>query len=265
MRYFIAFIVIGGFSLSTFAQEIFKTKLQGIAVQGFSPSKPINRFTVSGPDAEGYIYLKAHSKTSSGDILRTKWQGTAFQEFSLPSGGYITGFEASQEGEYVYLTAVGNGGQRGQILKTKWQGTAIQGYSASPGYAIGGFRVSEAGGWVELIADTVKVGPGIEEKFFNQNQEAPFVFALREITPNPCFGNSKISYSIAKLSKVNIQVYDCSGRFVKRLVDEEKKPGRYEVTWDRIDSKGRKLSAGIYFIKMDAGSFRAIRKVVVVR
>lgn len=265
MKYLITLIMLGGMALPVLPQQIFKTRLEGMAVQIFSDSEPINSFTVSGPDAQGYVYLKAHSGINSGDILRTKWQGTAVQEFSLPEASYVTGFEVSEPDAdgYVYLIAVGSNGDKGEILKTKWQGTAVQEYSPPPEEEIRAFNVSspDAEGYVYLIA---AAEVGIEEEKTPHWIE-PLSFALKEITPNPCFGPTKISFSIARLSKVNIQIYDCSGRLIKRLIDEEKNPGKYDLIWSGTDSKGRKVSAGIYFIKMDAGTFRAIRKVVVIR
>lgn len=264
MKYLITILMIG-MVLPIFPQQIFKTKLQGMAVQRFGGSGLINGFSVSGPDAGGYVYLAAHSGINSGYILKTKWQGSAVQEFSLPEGSYVTGFEVSgPDGNgYVYLVAVGSSGERGEILKTKWQGTAVQAYSASSGEEIRAFNVlgPDASGYVYLIAATEI---GIEEEN-PRGWIEPLSFAMGEITPNPCFGNTEISYSIAKLSKVSLRIYDCSGRLINKLVDEEKKPGRYDLAWPGTDSKGGRVSAGVYFVEMKADKFRAVRKIIMVR
>jgi len=258
-------IWIVGTILPVFPQQIFKTKLQGMAVQRFVSSQPIRGFSVSGPDGEGYVYLIANSDEGSGAILRTRWQGTKVQEFSLPEGSYITGFEASgPDGDgYVYLVAIGSEGERGEILKTKWRGTAVQSYSAPHNQEIRAFNVSgpDAGGYVYLIAATEA---RVEEEDHRVRIES-LRSILEEIIPNPCFRKVKISYSLAQSSEVNIKIYDCSGRFIKRLINEKKKPGRYELVWSGIDDKGRRVSSGVYFVEMDAGKFRAIRKITVMR
>jgi hypothetical protein len=264
MKRLIGLAVLSGLVISSPAQEIFKAKWVGMGVQEFSSTSPINRFSISGPDASGYVYLKAHSSTSEGDIIQTKWKGTAVQEFS--PGEVITGFETSGPDidGYVCLIAVANDGSRGEILKTRWQGTAVQGYSAPSGEAISGFTVSgpDAAGYITLSAVTAPFG--ISEKF-DQGKEPPLVFAFNPITPNPAWGCAQISYSIAKSSEVNLQVYDCSGRLVKRLVDDIQEPGRYNLKWLGTDDKGRKVGAGIYFVKLDAGDFRAVKKIVVIK
>jgi hypothetical protein len=55
-------------------------------------------------------------------------------------------------------------------------------------------------------------------------------------------------------------VYDVLGREVAVLVNERKQPGHYEVIFD-----GSKLSSGVYFYRMEAGSFVSTRKLLLVR
>jgi len=261
MRY-ILLTMMSGIFLSITAQEVFRSKWQGIAVQDFVSASSINQFSVSGPDGAGYVYLKAHSSTGSADIIRTKWQGTAVQDFA-PGSGAIVGFEASGpdfEG-YVTLTAVASDASTRDIFRTKWQGTAVQAFTAPSGNAISGFTVSgpDAGGYVTLTAVTAPIGIG--EKF-DKGREMPLIFALNPITPNPSFGHVQISYSIAKPSKVNLQVYDTSGRLVRTVISENQEPGRYQYSWLGRDDHGRKVGVGVYFAKLDAGNFHAVKKLV---
>ncbi len=262
MHRFVTYAVLSIVILPVSAQEIFRTKWQGMGLEEFSSTNSINQFSVSGPDAQGYVYLKAHSSTGSGDIIKTKWQGTAVQDFA-PGSGTITGFQTTGpdfEG-YVYLIAVASTGSTKEILKTKWQGSAVQDYAAPAGNAISGFTVSgpDASGYVTLSAATGTIGIG--EKF-GQNLEIPLVFTLNPITPNPCIGSAQISYSIAKPTKVNIHIYDCSGRLVKKLVDQSQKPGRYSLRWSGADDQGSDAGSGVYFVKMETGDFKAVRKIV---
>jgi hypothetical protein len=58
----------------------------------------------------------------------------------------------------------------------------------------------------------------------------------------------------------SIEIHDAAGRLVKTLVNEEKKPGRHEVTWN---AKG--LPAGIYFAKFKAGDYKEVKKLILMR
>ncbi|MEA3312084.1 MAG: FlgD immunoglobulin-like domain containing protein [candidate division WOR-3 bacterium] len=242
------------------AQEVFRTNLKGVAVQSFSSTDPIDGFTVSGPDAAGYVYLVAHAGSQSGQILRTKWQGTGVQEFSLPQGEYITGFEAESDLTYIYLIAVGSDGSRGDIVRIKWQGTAVQAYSVPAGQLIKTIFASgpDADGYVYLSVYST----GVEEP--GEDWIEPPRFNLEEIA-GLCSGNARIAYSLAKSCQVSICIYDATGRSIANLVDRKAEAGSHEVIWNGTDKNGRKVSAGIYFVKMDAGEFMATRKLIVVR
>ena len=56
---------------------------------------------------------------------------------------------------------------------------------------------------------------------------------------------SKIKFQIAKLSNTQLVVYDAIGKEVSTLVNDQLKPGTYEVDFD-----GSKYSSGVYFYKL---------------
>jgi hypothetical protein len=57
-----------------------------------------------------------------------------------------------------------------------------------------------------------------------------------------------------------MKVYDILGRDVATLVNEKMSPGVYTVTWNAT-----RLSSGIYFVRLQAGNFSAVRKVVLMK
>jgi hypothetical protein len=52
------------------------------------------------------------------------------------------------------------------------------------------------------------------------------------------------------------------GRLVRALVREELPPGRFQVAWDGRDGSGRPVPSGVYLLRLEAGDFAAMRKVV---
>jgi flagellar hook assembly protein FlgD len=64
---------------------------------------------------------------------------------------------------------------------------------------------------------------------------------------------------------VSLGIYNASGQLVKRLVERAVERGRHPASWDGTDDLGRKLSAGVYFIRLEADGRQATRKVVVLR
>ncbi len=77
--------------------------------------------------------------------------------------------------------------------------------------------------------------------------------------PNPTKGRLTIRYGLAKTSKVEIKMYDITGRLIKNLVNENQKAGCYILNLDL-----KKLPSGIYFVVMRTEKFNAIRKFVLI-
>ena len=102
---------------------------------------------------------------------------------------------------------------------------------------------------------------GIEE----QKEAIPMTFSLSQNFPNPVSTRTTITFSVPKTCHVSIRVYNVAGRIVKNLIDEDKGPGSYKLSWDRTDNTGSKLASGIYFIVMNASSFKSAKKVVVLK
>ncbi|HTY11398.1 MAG TPA: T9SS type A sorting domain-containing protein [Bacteroidota bacterium] len=88
----------------------------------------------------------------------------------------------------------------------------------------------------------------------------PRSFALQQNYPNPFNPATVISYQLAVSSRVTLKVYDILGKEVATLVDEQKQPGSYRVMFD-----GSRLASGIYFYRLQTGSFTATKKLMLVK
>lgn len=88
----------------------------------------------------------------------------------------------------------------------------------------------------------------------------PSRFGLQQNFPNPFNPTTVITYDIAKSSHVRLTVYDVLGREVSTLVNAEKSPGQYRVTFD-----GSGLASGVYFYRLDAGKYVSTRKLLLLK
>jgi flagellar hook assembly protein FlgD len=59
-----------------------------------------------------------------------------------------------------------------------------------------------------------------------------------------------------------LKIYNLIGREVRTLVEGERPPGYHRVRWDGKNEAGQALPAGIYFVRMQAGEFTAVRKIM---
>ena len=80
--------------------------------------------------------------------------------------------------------------------------------------------------------------------------KSPNQFFLSQNYPNPFNPSTVISYQLPVNGYVSLKIYNIVGKEISTLVNEEKQPGNYEITFD-----ASKLSSGIYFYTLSVGSF----------
>jgi hypothetical protein len=85
-------------------------------------------------------------------------------------------------------------------------------------------------------------------------------FQLFQNYPNPFNSITKIRYYVAKNDLVILKVYDVLGREVAVLVNEEKKPGTYEIEFN-----ANNLSSGIYFYQLKTKDYVDTKKMILLK
>jgi hypothetical protein len=88
----------------------------------------------------------------------------------------------------------------------------------------------------------------------------PDQFVLMQNYPNPFNPSTTINYSIPKTGLITIRVYDILGNEIATLVNEQKPAGNYSVQFYRSN-----LSSGIYFYRMQSGSFLQSKKLILLK
>jgi len=93
----------------------------------------------------------------------------------------------------------------------------------------------------------------------------PEVFALHQNYPNPFNPVTTIRFDIPEESHVKIDVYNVMGQKVAELVDTYFQPGFYTVNWSGENMLGSALSSGMYFYRIQARDFTAVKKLLLVK
>ena len=94
----------------------------------------------------------------------------------------------------------------------------------------------------------------------NFGNKIPMDYSLSQNYPNPFNPVTKINYSIPKSSLTKLRVYDLLGREVATLVNDMKQPGMYSVDFD-----GTNFSSGVYFYKLEAGTFTEVKRMIMIK
>jgi hypothetical protein len=88
----------------------------------------------------------------------------------------------------------------------------------------------------------------------------PKEYSLAQNYPNPFNPTTKISYSLPIAGNVKLVVYDILGREVATLVNEYKTAGNHSV-----DFSASNLASGVYIYRMEAGTFKDTKKMLLVK
>jgi hypothetical protein len=148
----------------------------------------------------------------------------------------VSGSVVSSGGGEMHSTAngmVGTVGQAGIGVMSGGQYTAQAGFWYQPGWILTG------------VPDGGEFAPA---------------FMLSQNRPNPFNPVTTIEFGIEERTRVTVRLYDVRGREVRTLVDEERDPGLYSVV---LNASG--LASGVYMCRMEAGTFVAERKLVLLK
>lgn len=125
----------------------------------------------------------------------------------------------------------------------------------SPAYHYSFDDIEGRSGVVEVsLANALPKAVTLEE------EGLPTEYSLGQNYPNPFNPNTIIKYDLPKESYVIINIYNVLGERVRTLVDEIKSAGRYSVKFDASS-----LSSGVYIYSMQAGSYRASNKMLLIK
>jgi hypothetical protein len=217
-----------------------------------------------------YHWHQFESRFDGGNV-KASINGGAFQTLT-PIGGYPTaaiysGFSNPLGGQPGWSSV---GGSSWTKVSFDLTGIATEGNTIAFRFDFGADNNTIVyRGW--YLDDFVSDGFGVAGGPLGVNDESgPTEFSLEQNYPNPFNPSTNIRFSIpvgtghhdqsgqAALSL--LRVYDVLGREVATLVNEQLQPGTYTVQFDATN-----LSSGVYYYRLEAGSFSATRKLVLMK
>ena len=92
----------------------------------------------------------------------------------------------------------------------------------------------------------------------------PSEFYLAQNYPNPFKERTVIKYCVAFKTRVNLKVFNADGKEIEKLVDEEKKPGTYEVEFQSAVSS-RQSTSEKYFYRLEACEYKSEKRMLLIK
>jgi subtilase family serine protease len=94
----------------------------------------------------------------------------------------------------------------------------------------------------------------------------PAVSFLGPALPNPFTARTTVRFGLAQAAPVTLDIHDVAGRRVRSLAAGTPYPaGTHALEWDARDDDGRAVGAGVYFCRLRAGTYGAVRRMILLR
>ncbi|HEY3295146.1 MAG TPA: T9SS type A sorting domain-containing protein [bacterium] len=106
--------------------------------------------------------------------------------------------------------------------------------------------------WAQHIVDALQAD--------KPSSVLPSVYALSQNYPNPFNPTTRISFALPKAGMTTLKVYDLLGREVSTLLSKSLPAGEHSVSFE-----GHRLASGLYFYRIESGSFSATKKMVLLK
>ena len=232
-------LVLVGKSGTSYLSRIYRN--EGVPTNA-PPATPMN---LSATYHEQKLILSWDASTDE----QTPAQGLSYnlRIGTTPGGDEISSAMADESTGYRRVVSWGNAGNRttraihlpfGQYY---WTVQAIDGAFAGSPFA---------------AEQSFMAATGVEDP------PKPKIFALAENVPNPFNPATTIRYELATPCNVTLRIYDARGRLVTTLDEGRRTAGSHEAMWRGEDKNGRQVGSGVYFYRLDAGSFHESRRMV---
>lgn len=193
------------------------------------------------------------SNTYSTDIIDVSDPGNVYNVFTIdPMIDVMTNFFAGIEWNGSIddqFGIISDSDGEGEGAKRSWERWGDDTYHS----------IQDAWGGLNLdlwIAAVIQLTTDIEDN----NNKIPENYFLSQNYPNPFNPTTVISYQLPVTEKVSLKVYDVLGVEVATLVNSIQAPGKYEVIFI-----ANNLSSGVYFYRLETGSFNQTKKLLFIK
>ncbi|HLP17127.1 MAG TPA: T9SS type A sorting domain-containing protein, partial [Bacteroidota bacterium] len=88
----------------------------------------------------------------------------------------------------------------------------------------------------------------------------PLAYSLEQNYPNPFNPSTRFRFSLPQAQRVSVKIYDVIGREVAVLAQDLLQAGTYTLEWNAA-----KVPSGVYFYRLEAGDFSAVKKMLLLK
>jgi len=200
--------------------------------------------------------------------------GCSWAQFELSDAGWVDAWVEDEAGNKEQIKSSENyfvpAGAK-QLLhfnphSDSWKGKVFFRVNVKSGGAEKEMLISTDG--VKEVVRSFSARDEFSATTLSSNSTLPRSFSLCQNFPNPFNPSTSISFDIPenRAPSVSLKVFNVRGQLVKQLVNSSvRQSGRYTVFWDGNDQNGMSVPSGVYFYRLTAGEYNAVRKMVLLK
>ncbi len=199
-------------------------------------------------------------------LLRTDMNGDTLWTRQYYGHGNGNSFQLTSDGGYIIAGSISiirtNG--LGDTLWTKIMDGFCNAVVQTPdgGIAVAGYTFLE--GTLEDLW-IFRMGPEGATTIHNDDPSVPVHFELSQNYPNPFNPSTTISFSVARISDVQLVVFNSLGQAVRKMIIGTISPGQYKITWDGRNDTGQPVSSGVYYYQLRADDVVQTRRMLLLK
>jgi hypothetical protein len=226
----------------------------------------INFSTVPGGPSGSYTKVHINATSNNMQVYQTYFPLTAGKRYTL-------GFDAySPTSRKVFVTvhkhnAPYNSYGFGEWIQLGPNWTHYERQFTAAGFSgttsdtrLRFYFVYACGAGDDYYFDNVSLAQVLAKAGEQEIAEQPTTFLLEQNFPNPFNPTTTIRFQVPNDGHVSLKVFDMLGREVATLVNEVRDAGLYEAVFDATN-----LSSGMYFYKLESGSFVQAKKMIIMK
>jgi methionine-rich copper-binding protein CopC len=251
-----------------------KADIDGFLIESSSSNIP----KLSQPSIASFNSIKVTDRDGNSQTLYFGQDAKgeiALRDYALPPGGPVEGFSARWSTGRIVETypAVVKEGRNFVIdlkaangpLSVSWNIVSKDGKHFMLSDAENGKRMKPVDLSVSGTIASLKSGINKLVLRIDGGLPIPREYSLGQNYPNPFNPTTQFVVGLPEAAHLEIAVYNVLGQKVATLVDEVRDPGYHTVLWNSTSQDGHSVSSGVYFVRMNAEKFTAVRNVMLMK
>jgi hypothetical protein len=223
-----------------------------------------NKGVVSGTECFIQDITMSLTYKGNGKPANRGWTATATVLIQDDQGNPV--FNATVSGDWSGLTTDSDTGTTGSDGRVSLNSDRID--------ASGTFTFTATGVSHSSLTYNPALNVTISESISTSSKRAldemiatavPSEFQLFQNHPNPFNPETVILFAVPQASYVELTVYNTRGQVIRHLLSQDFSAGEHAIKWDGRDQSGKSVSSGVYLYEIQAGDFRQVKKMSLLR